>query len=84
MIQVYKEAFKARVTSLRARRVAECFQRRKCFNSILKNEFYKGVIWRTSPRCRKRPVGEFSMGRVRQYPYKTSFVCYFLEFAPLF
>jgi hypothetical protein len=25
MIQVYKEAFKARATSLRARRVAECF-----------------------------------------------------------
>jgi hypothetical protein len=24
------------------------------------------------------------MGRVRQYPYKTSFLCYFLEFAPLF
>jgi hypothetical protein len=25
MIQVYKEAFKARATSLRTRRVAECF-----------------------------------------------------------
>jgi hypothetical protein len=24
------------------------------------------------------------MGRVRQCPYKTSFLCYFLEFAPLF
>jgi hypothetical protein len=26
MIEVYKETFKARATSLRARRVAECFQ----------------------------------------------------------
>jgi hypothetical protein len=26
MIQVYKEAFKARATSLRARRVVECFK----------------------------------------------------------
>jgi hypothetical protein len=24
------------------------------------------------------------MGRVRQCPYKTSFLCYFLEFAPSF
>jgi hypothetical protein len=24
------------------------------------------------------------MGRVRQCPYKTSFLCYFLEFVPLF
>jgi hypothetical protein len=24
------------------------------------------------------------MGRVRQCPYKTSFLCYFLEFAPFF
>jgi hypothetical protein len=24
------------------------------------------------------------MGRVRQCPYKMSFLCYFLEFAPLF
>jgi hypothetical protein len=30
------------------------------------------------------PVGEFSMGRVRQCPYKTSFLCIFLEFAPSF
>jgi hypothetical protein len=29
MIQVYKEAFKARATSLRARRVAECFSMNK-------------------------------------------------------
>jgi hypothetical protein len=42
------------------------------------------VIWRTSPKCRKRPVGEFCMGRVRQWPYKTSFLCYFFEFAPFF
>jgi hypothetical protein len=35
-------------------------------NSLLKNEFYKG-------RFGARPVGEFSMGRVRQCPYKTSF-----------
>jgi hypothetical protein len=37
------------------------------------------LIWRTSPRSRTRPVGEFSMGRVRPYPYKTSFLCCFLE-----
>jgi hypothetical protein len=24
------------------------------------------------------------MGRVRQCPYKTSFLCYFFEFAPFF
>jgi hypothetical protein len=33
-----------------------------------------GLIWRTSPKCRKRAVGEFCMGRVRQCPYKTSFL----------
>jgi hypothetical protein len=30
-----------------------------------------------------RPVGEFSMGRVRQCPYKTNFLCSFVEFATL-
>jgi hypothetical protein len=33
---------------------------------------------------KERAIGEFSMGRVRQCPYKTIFLCYFLEFAPLF
>jgi hypothetical protein len=46
-------------------------------NSILKNEFYNGLIWRTSSKCRKRAIGEFSMGRVCQCPYKTSFLSYF-------
>jgi hypothetical protein len=40
MIQVYKEAFKARATSLRARRVAECFYRRKCFKGPYKRVSY--------------------------------------------
>jgi hypothetical protein len=37
MIQVYKEAFKARATSLRARRVAP---RRKCFKGPYKRVSY--------------------------------------------
>jgi hypothetical protein len=32
----------------------------------------------------ERAVGEFSMGRVRQCPYKTRFLCSFFEFAPFF
>jgi hypothetical protein len=40
MIRVYKEAFKARATCLRARRVAECFQRRKCFKGPYKRVAY--------------------------------------------
>jgi hypothetical protein len=40
MIQVYKEAFKARATSLRARRVAERFYRRKCFKGPYKRVSY--------------------------------------------
>jgi hypothetical protein len=43
MIQVYKEAFKARATSLRARRVAECFYRPKCFKCF--NGPYKRVSY---------------------------------------
>jgi hypothetical protein len=48
-------------------------------NSILKNEFYKVDLHRVPGA----PVGG-SMARVRQCPYKTSFLYYFLEFAPLF
>jgi hypothetical protein len=46
MIQVYKGAIKARVTSLRARRVAECFQRHKCFKGPYKRVSY-GIFYYT-------------------------------------
>jgi hypothetical protein len=47
-------------------------------NSILKNEFYKAWF---GARVRSVEIG-FSMGRVRQCLYKTSFLCYFFKFAP--
>jgi hypothetical protein len=34
MIQVYKKAFKARATSLKARRVAECFTLQVCICTL--------------------------------------------------
>jgi hypothetical protein len=52
MIQVYKETFKARATSLRARRVAECFQRRKCFKGPYKRVSY-GIFYYTCTKIGK-------------------------------